>query len=247
MNAVSEHAVFIFLVQLFAYSIKGLIGFGNPLIAGPLLSLRFDNVIITPGTLIGDLPINFYLAWKNRKEFQFKRLLPLIICMLAGGIPGILLLRFSVPKVLKTVLGVFVIFLGIEMAGRKIFGQKGRTMPDWVAYPVAVLSGFFAGLFGINMLLVAYLERSSRNYEDFKGSICCVFFCENAVRLLFYLAAGMLSHEILLFGVATLLASFGGILVSSFLGRFIDGRKLVPAAIVMFILGGLNIALKSLS
>ena len=45
-------ALFIFAAQLLAYLVKGLIGFGNPLISAPILSMGLDNVVITPGTLL---------------------------------------------------------------------------------------------------------------------------------------------------------------------------------------------------
>ena len=40
-------ALFIFAAQLLAYLVKGLIGFGNPLISAPILSMGLDNVVIT--------------------------------------------------------------------------------------------------------------------------------------------------------------------------------------------------------
>ena len=46
--------LFIFAAQLLAYTVKGLVGFGNPLISAPILSMRLDNVVITPGTLLMD-------------------------------------------------------------------------------------------------------------------------------------------------------------------------------------------------
>src|SRR5574344_2119828 len=51
-------ALFIFCTQFLAYAVKGLIGFGNPLISAPILSMRLDNVVITPGTLLLDCPVN---------------------------------------------------------------------------------------------------------------------------------------------------------------------------------------------
>ena len=67
-------ALFIFFCQFLGYGVKGLVGFGNPLVSSPILSMRLDNIIITPGTLLLDFPINLYLAWKNRKNFQWLKL-----------------------------------------------------------------------------------------------------------------------------------------------------------------------------
>ena len=52
MNYTGSMILFIFLVQLAAYTLKWLIGFGNPLISAPLLAMRLDNTLITPGRSI---------------------------------------------------------------------------------------------------------------------------------------------------------------------------------------------------
>ena len=113
-------ALFIFAAQLLAYLVKGLIGFGNPLISAPILSMGLDNVVITPGTLLLDCPVNAWITWKNRHSFQWRKILPLLAANFCGVIPGTLLLRFSMPWVIKTVLGVVVVLLGLEMATRSL-------------------------------------------------------------------------------------------------------------------------------
>ena len=69
MTVTPDIVVLVFFIQFLAYAVKGLVGFGNPLISGPLLAMRLDNVIITPGTLLLDCPVNAYITWKNRKNF----------------------------------------------------------------------------------------------------------------------------------------------------------------------------------
>ena len=63
MNFTPGIALFIFCAQFLAYTVKGLIGFGNPLISAPILSMRLDNVVITPGTLLLDCPVSGYITW----------------------------------------------------------------------------------------------------------------------------------------------------------------------------------------
>ena len=155
--------VLIFAAQFIAYTIKGLIGFGNPLISSPILAMRLDNVVITPGMLFADCPINAYIAWKNRKAFQWRKILPLLIANMLGAIPGTLLLRFSLPWIIKTLLGIVVVVLGLEMATRSLRPvRQGRERP-WTRLAVAFFSGICAGLFGINMFLTAYLQRSAND------------------------------------------------------------------------------------
>ena len=116
MNYTGSMILFILLVQLAAYTLKWLIGFGNPLISAPLLAMQLDNTLITPGSLLPDLVINGRITWQSRNNFRWRAILPLLLAMVAGVVPGTWLLRFSLPWIIKTVLGGVVVFLGLEMA-----------------------------------------------------------------------------------------------------------------------------------
>ena len=150
---------FIFAVQLISYTIKGLIGFGNPLISGPLLSMRLDNVLITPGTLLLDCPVNAWITWKNRRSFQWRRIAALLGANLLGVIPGTLLLQYSMPWVLKTCLGVVVVALGVEMATRGKTGGSKKKDRRGLMLAVSFFSGMafrhqhvYRGLSGAGLL-----------------------------------------------------------------------------------------------
>ena len=239
-------ALFIFAAQLLAYLVKGLIGFGNPLISAPILSMGLDNVVITPGTLLLDCPVNAWITWKNRRSFQWRKILPLLAVNLCGIIPGTLLLRFSLPWVIKSVLGVIVVFLGLEMATRNLRSiRPEREDRPWLRLVVSAFSGVSAGLFGINLFIVAYLQRTARDYDEFKGSMCFLFFGENAVRLVAYAVTGLLTRQVLLFGLASLPAAVLALALAAWLGPRLEEGKLQKGAIVLFLLGGVSIIVKS--
>ena len=246
MNLTLGTALFIFCAQFLAYAVKGLIGFGNPLISAPILSMKLDNVVITPGTLLLDCPVNGYITWKNRRSFQWRRILPLLCANLCGVIPGTLLLRFSLPWIIKTVLGIVVVFLGLEMATRSIRPVRtGKDLP-WLRLAVAFFSGVCSGLFGINMFIVAFLQRTAKDYSEFKGSMCFLFFGENVFRLCTYAINGLLTAEVLAFGAVSVPAAALAMLLAGWLGPRLDEKKLQKAAIVLFLLGGVSIIVKSL-
>ena len=237
---------FIFLVQLLAYTVKGLIGFGNPLISGPVLAMGLDNVVITPGTLLLDCPVNGFITWKNRRSFQWRRILPLLLANMCGVIPGTLLLRFSLPWIIKTLLGVVVIFLGLEMATRSLRPVWAGKDRPWLRLAVSFLSGACSGLFGINMFIVAYLQRTAKDYSEFKGSMCFLFFGENVFRLCTYALGGLLTGEVLVFGLVSVPAAGLAMFLSGKLVPRMKEDGLQKAAIVLFILGGVSIIVKSL-
>lgn len=239
-------ALFIFSAQLLAYTVKGLIGFGNPLISAPILSLGLDNAVITPGTLLLDCPVNAWITWKNRRSFQWRRILPLLAANFCGVIPGTLLLRFSLPWVIKTVLGVVVVFLGLEMATRSLRPVRpDRKDRLWLRLAVSAFSGVSAGLFGINMFIVAYLQRTAKDYSEFKGSMCFLFLGENLFRLTTYAVTGLLTGEVLFFGLASLPAAALAMVLCGWLGPRLEEGKLQKGAVVLFLIGGVSIIFKS--
>lgn len=245
MSFAPDIVVLIVCAQFVGYTIKGLIGFGNPLIATPILSMGLDNVVITPGMLLTDCPINAYITWKNRKNVQWKKVLPLLICNMCGVIPGTLLLRFSLPWVIKTILGIVVVILGLEMATRNLRPMRTQQGSPWMRLVVAFLSGICGGLFGINMFLTAYLQRSSKDYNEFKGSICFLFLGENIFRTIVYILSGLMTREACLLGLISLPAMLLALFLSGRLAPHIDERKLQKGAIVLFIAGGVSIIVKS--
>ena len=222
-------ALFIFLIQFFGYIIKWGIGFGNPLVSAPLLSMRLDNALITPGSLVPDFCINTYISWKSRKLLDLRQILPLLIVLLAGVIPGTWLLRFSMPWVIKTVLGIVVLFLGLEMATRNLRPVRpGRKDHPAVRY------------------LVAYLQRTTKNYDEFKGSICFLFWGENLFRIILYTATGLLDAASLQFSVIPMVSAMLALGAAKPIIRRVKSDTLQRLAIVFFLLGGISIIVKSL-
>ena len=143
-------AVYSFVVIMIAYIVKGLVGFGDPLLSNPLLAMRLDNKDITPALLPVSLILNAVIVWKNRHSLALRTVAPIAFWVMLGTIPGTLLLKVSAPWILKAVLGVFIMGLGVEMLTRK---ENSLSQPNAVAQAVICFaSGMMGGLFGINLL-----------------------------------------------------------------------------------------------
>lgn len=115
--------LYFFFSVCIAFVIKGLAGFGDPLISTPLLSVFLPNSVITPGLLPVSLILNARMVWKNRMHFSSKVVLPVSAFVLLGIIPGTRLLRYGSPMKLKLLLGLVIVGLGIEVLTRKAVPQ----------------------------------------------------------------------------------------------------------------------------
>ena len=227
-----------------AFVIKGLAGFGDPLISTPLLSVCLPNSVITPGLSPVSPILNASMVWKNRAHFSPKVVLPISVFVLLGVLPGTMLLKFGSPAPLKVLLGLLIVGLGVEMLTRKST-PSGRQNPV-IRSTVSFCSGFTAGLFGINLLFLAYLERVSVRREEFRANVCFVFFLENIFRIGVYLTQGMFTKESLLLSAAALPAAVLGMKLGELLDRHLSDRLSRKCIIYVFILGGVSTVLYAL-
>ena len=227
-----------FICVSIAFIIKGLVGFGDPLVSTPLLSVSLPNSVITPGLLPVSIVMNTRVVWMNRKHFSGRVVFPIAAFVLLGCIPGTLLLRFGSPVGLKLALGVLIIGLGIEMLTRK--PGTGRRPNAVVRSVVSFFSGVTAGLFGINLFFVAYLERVSLRREEFRSNACFVFLIEGLFRSVLYIAGAMFSRESLILSVVALPAAFLGMKLGALLDRKVSDQLSHRFIIYCFILGGVS-------
>ena len=237
-------AVYSFVVIMIAYIVKGLVGFGDPLLSNPLLAMRLDNKDITPALLPVSLILNAVIVWKNRHSLALRTVAPIAFWVMLGTIPGTLLLKVSAPWILKAVLGVFIMGLGVEMLTRK---ENSSSQPNAVAQAVICLaSGMMGGLFGINLLFLVYLERTAKGRGEFRGSICFVFLVENIFRMIVYGANGVFTPLSWQIAALSIPAALIGMWIGGCIDRHIDETQIRRIIFYVFILGGLSVLVKAL-
>lgn len=238
-------AVFCFISVCAAFTVKGLAGFGDPLVSGPMLSLYLPNSVITPGLMPVSLAMNIRVVYQNRAHFSPKTVLPISAFVLLGIIPGTLLLKAGSPVKLKLVLGLLIIGLGIEMLTRRPVTVPGKPSPVLRSL-VSFCSGVTAGLFGIDLLFLAYLERVTVLREEFRANVCFVFLLESLFRGILYAWNGMFTTQSLLLILIAFPAALAGMEIGARIDRKLSDRASRRFIIYVFILGGVSTVVFSL-
>lgn len=233
-----EMTCYCFLSVCIAFVIKGLAGFGDPLVSTPLLAVVLPNSVITPGLSLVSPILNAGVVWKNRAHFSASLVLPISAFVILGIVPGTLLLKSGAPEKLRLLLGGLIVVLGLEMLTRKAApnGKQNTVLRSVISF----CSGITAGLFGINLLFLAYLERVSVRREEFRANVCFVFFLENIFRILFYAMQGMYTKNSLALSVVSLPAALLGLKLGSLLDRRVSDSVSRKFIIYIFILGGVS-------
>ena len=162
------------VATLVAYFVKGICGFANSLIFDTILSFGVNNVNISPIDLLVNYPSNIVMIVKNRKSLDWKIYLPLIALVLAGSLPGALLLKNIDAGKIKLVFGFVVVLLGAEMFLRQYSHKKLKSSKIALAI-VGVIAGALCGLLGIGALLAAYVGRVTDDQRAFKANMNAVF------------------------------------------------------------------------
>ncbi len=244
-GTVNSAMILWFIAAFTAYFVKGLCGFANTLIFTTILSFGAANASISPVDLLLGYPANLILTWKNRRGLDPKVFLPLAILVLAGSIPGAVMLRNVDARSIKLVFGVVVIVLGMEMLAREC-GKKRARSSKLVLVIIGVTAGMLCGLFGVGALLAAYVSRVTENDESFKANISAVFIVDNTFRIILYKTLGLLTlgtvKSVLLLVPFALLGLFTGMKSC----RHMNEKNVRKITTVLLILSGISLVLKNL-
>ena len=234
-----------FIAAFTAYFVKGQCGFANTLVFTTILSFGAPNASISPVDLLLGYPANLILTWKNRRHLDPKVCLPLSVLVLAGSIPGALLLKNVDAGSIKLVFGVVVAALGMEM----FFRERGRNRPHSSKPILAIISvtaGVLCGFFGVGAMLAACVSRVTENDSSFKANISAVFIADNTFRIVLYQALDLLT-----FGtVQTIIRLIPFALLGLFAGMKCSGhmneKHTRRITAILLVLSGISLLLKNL-
>lgn len=233
------------IAALVAGFIKGLCGVGDAPVFSSIMSFAENNIDISPVSLLPSLPTNLFITWQNRKSLQSRVWIPMALLLIAGTIPGTLLLKNTDTGTLKLIFGFFIIFVGVLMLYNELSTKKIRPS-KWLLLAVGVLSGLSSGLFGIGVMLVVYISLTTTDMRSFKGNICAIFTAENSVRLIMYLILGMFTKTVLMHAAVIMPFQFAGVFLGIKSASLLDERKAKLAVMVILIISGLAIVAANL-
>ncbi len=239
------------IATLAAFYIKGLCGFANTLVLTSILGFGTNNVNISPVELVLGYPSNIILTVRNRKLLKPSVFIPLSLLVLAGIIPGALMLKNVDAGLIKLIFGFVVIFLGTEMLMREYKKQGTQSVSNkkqskLMLAIIGILSGILCGLFGVGALLAAYVGRVSESTDEFKANMSAVFIVENTFRILFYSITGIITLTSLKNATLMLPFMLAGLFLGILSAKHMDDKKVKKLVMVLLILSGIVLVVKNL-
>ncbi len=223
-------------VLIVAQLVYVLFGFGSGLIAVGALVLVFpdlkDVVVLL---LLVNLPAEIWVTWKTRSKIRWRPIAILGVGIVVGIPSGAYILDHGQPSFILTVLGVFLVAVGLVFLRLPAAGKF--SPPAWAAPPTGFISGLLTGLFGTGgPPLIIWYHLSAPDKSAFRSNLMTIFLLMTFVRVPSYALAGMITFKHLLSTLAVMPAVFAGAWIGNRLHLDVSEvlfRRLVSALLVV--------------
>ena len=194
---------YILLIFFFAEIVRSAIGFGNALIAMPLLVLFLDLQTATPLFALACLPASIAIIATSWRDIHLKDARQLLIGSFVGIPVGIWVLN-NVPREIGIgVLAVMIILYGIYSLWASVKPQAVKTSQpppenDRLAYVVGAISGVTTAAFNIGgPPAVVYGTFRRWPPAHFRATLQSYFFISGTIVMFGHGLSGLWTREVL--------------------------------------------------
>ncbi|MCF8366285.1 MAG: sulfite exporter TauE/SafE family protein [Bacteroidales bacterium] len=208
----------IIAIIFFAFLIRSTFGFGDALVAMPLLAIIVSVQIAAPLMAMLAYCMALMILVKNKKTVNFKMSWKLVIAALLGVPVGLLYLSQINEAVVSIVLAIFIISFAIFKLSQTSVKMK---TPSWLIVAVGFISGILGGAYNTNGPPVIML-LSAQNWppKTFRSTLQSYFFFVGTGVVAGHIAWGNVNSQVLKYFFFALPA----LIIAFFLGEYWFGR-----------------------
>ena len=210
---------YVLAVVFIATLIRSTLGFGEALVAVPLLALRLPISIAAPLAVLVSVVMAGIIVLQDWRHVQLRSATGLILAALPGIPVGILLLAKGDEHMVKLILGLFIIGFSIYSLAGKITPHLRRDHPRWL-FGCGFLSGVLGGAYGMNgppLAVYGALRRWAP--QHFRATLQGYFLVASLVGLGGYWALGIWSGTVTRYFLLSLPAVVIAILIGRSMNR----------------------------
>jgi uncharacterized membrane protein YfcA len=232
--AFNSTAVYVIAVIFVATLIRSTLGFGEALIAVPLLAFRTPVDVAAPLAVLVSVVVAGAVVVQDWRGVQFRAAAGLILASLMGIPLGLLLLARGDNQSVKLLLGsVIILFSTYSLA----IGRSRNLAHDHAGWLIVCgfLSGILGGAYGMNgppLAIYGALRRWSP--QHFRATLQAYFLPVSLIGLAGYALIGLWTAAVTQY----FLWSLPGVVVATVSGRFIN-RRIQSDGFIRIVYGGL--------
>ena len=230
MNSVT---LYVLLVVFIATLVRSAFGFGEALVAVPLLALRISVAVAAPLAVLLSITIAAVIVVQDRQEVHFRSAFWLVLATLPGIPLGLWLLKAADERVVEAILaGVIISFSAFSLVARTPYlGSDDRRWLIAFGFAAGVLGGAY-GMNGPPLVIYGALRRWTP--PRLRATLQAYFLPASLVGLAGYLSIGLLGRPVMINFLICLPAA----LVAIPLGRAIN-RRIQSRGFLVYIHAGL--------
>ena len=212
-------------VIILAVTFRSTFGFGDALIAMPLLSLIIGPQAASPFFAVLSPLVGTVILLQDRASVAWRAAAHLVLAAAIGTPLGVMLLRIASPGLLSSILGLALIFVGAWGLLRKDASAEPWLVSKHWAWPFGLLSGVLGGaLNATGPPVVVYAAGKGWSPAVTRATLQGFFLPTGLLITGSHAAAGLWSVEMLRLAGAAV----PGVLLAIVVGRWLHGR--IPAA-----------------
>lgn len=229
-----EQILYIILIAFAATLFRSTFGFGEAIIAVPLLGLFLPMTTAVPLAVMMSILVAAVVLLQDHDKVHFGSVRWLILFALLGIPFGLALLVYGNEIVIKIILGTVIILYSAYtlISNNTVHLEKDSKL--WL-FVCGFLSGVFGGAYGVNgPPLVVYGNLRRWDAQWFRATLQAYFLVAGAVSMAGYGYSGMLNKEIFF----DFLYAIPAITPAIFLGRYLN-RKIKGDSFYRYVYFGL--------
>ena len=225
-------AILVTAVLFLATVIRSAFGFGEALVAVPLLALLIPVEVAAPVAVLVSITVALIIIVQDWRNVHFRSAIWLVIPTMFGIPLGLMLLRWVSEPVVKSILAtVIIVFSAHALLGRKQHELRNDKFAWLFGFSAGVLGGAY-GMNGPPLVIYGSLRRWSP--QHFRATLQGYFLPASIAGMWGYRLAGLWTPSVNRF----FLLSLPFVILATFLGRAIN-RRLEAHRFLLYVHGGL--------
>ncbi|HVI07347.1 MAG TPA: sulfite exporter TauE/SafE family protein [Candidatus Binatia bacterium] len=213
------------LIVFFATVIRSAFGFGEALIAVPLLAFYLPLSVAAPLAVLISITVAAIVVAQDFKHIHFASTGWLVLSTLAGIPLGLLLLTSHHPRLVKAALGFIIVGFSIySLAGRAPLELKRDSRP-WILL-CGFLAGILGGAYGMNgPPLAVYGTMRRWSAQQFRATLQGYFLPASIIGMAGYWLAGLWTPAVTRLYLLSLPATLLGVIAGRVLNQRLPAGK----------------------
>lgn len=213
-----------------ATTVRSAFGFGEALIAVPILALILPVQVATPIAVLASITVALIVVLQDWRHVHARSAVRLVLSTVLGIPLGLLLLKWMPESFVKVVLALAILAFSLySLLARK----HGTLHTDKLAWLFGFAAGVFGGAYGINgPPLAIYGSLRGWSPQHFRATLQGYFLPASVMVMIGYGSTGLWTSTVSRF----YLLSLPFIIIAVFLGRAIN-RRMTSARFVFFVHG----------